>query len=181
MTLQPIIIGLMRQLELRRKLICISLHLVGLSLILWAMAKLWMSEATTLSKLGEFLGIISRALVSSTYLMRSRQSDSSLFVITVKRITPSLVPWGTPRFSVCNIHIFLSFLGSLLKQCILFEIFLQFSLPPPYTKLKLGKNSGYTRPTLFVGWGEGGWTCVHWKSPQKRKNVPRLLSMIVDI
>ena len=51
----------------------------------------------------------------------------------------------------CNIHIFLSFLGSLLKQCILFEIFLQFSLPPPYTKLKLGKNSGYTRPTLFVG------------------------------
>ena len=59
-----------------------------------------MSEATTLSKLGEFLGIISRALVSSTYLMRSRQSDSSLFVITVKRITPSLVPWGTPPFSV---------------------------------------------------------------------------------
>ena len=40
----------------------------------------------------------------------------------------------------CNIHIFLSFLGSLLKQCILFEIFLQFSLPPPYTKLKLGKK-----------------------------------------
>ena len=27
--------------------------------------------------------------------------------------------------------------------------------PPPYTKLKLGKNFGYTRPTLFVGWGEG--------------------------
>ena len=111
-----------------------------------------MSEATTLSKLGEFPGIISRALVSSTYLMRSRQSDSSLFVITVKRITPSLVPWGTPRFSVCNIHIFLSFLGSLLKQCILFEIFLQFSLPPPYTKLKLGKIlDTRTRPTLFVG------------------------------
>ena len=29
-------------------------------------------------------------------------------------------------------------------------------------------------------WGEGrGWTCVHWKTPQKRKSVPRLLSMIV--
>ena len=25
--------------------------------------------------------------------------------------------------------------------------------PPPYTKLKIGKNSGYTRPTLFVGCG----------------------------
>ena len=36
---------------------------------------------------------------------------------------------------------------SLLKQCSVFEILLQFSLPPPYTQLKLGKNSGYTRPT----------------------------------
>ena len=64
-------------------------------------------------------------------------------------------PGQTSLGQYCNIHIFLSFLSSLLKQCILFEIFLQFSLPPPYTKLKLGKNSGYTRPTLFVGWGEG--------------------------
>ena len=78
-----------------------------------------------------------------------------------------------------NIHIFLSFVGSLLKQCILFEIFLQFSLSPPYTKLKLGKNFGYMRPTLFVGWGERGWTCVNWKMPRKGKSVPRLLSMIV--
>ena len=44
----------------------------------------------------------------------------------------------------CNIHIFLSFLGSILKQCIIFKIFLPFSLPPPYTKLKLGKNCRYT-------------------------------------
>ena len=48
-----------------------------------------------------------------------------------------------------NIHIF------SVIQCILFKIFLQFSLPPPYTMLKFGKNSGYTRPTLFVGRGEG--------------------------
>ena len=40
----------------------------------------------------------------------------------------------------CIIHIFLSFLGSLIKQCTPFEIFLQFSLPQPYTKLKLGKK-----------------------------------------
>ena len=69
----------------------------------------------------------------------------------------------------CNIHIFLSFLGSLLKQCILFEIFLQFSLPPPYTKLKLGKNSGYTRPTLFVGWGEGLDLCELENAPEMQK------------
>ena len=55
----------------------------------------------------------------------------------------------------CNIHISLSFLGSLFKQCTLLEIFLQFSLPSPYTKLKLRKNCGYTSPTLFVGWREG--------------------------
>ena len=29
-------------------------------------------------------------------------------------------------------------------------------------------------------WGEGrGWTCVNWKTSQKHKSVPRLLSMIV--
>ena len=64
-------------------------------------------------------------------------------------------PGQTSLGQYCNIHIFLSFLGSLLKQCIHFEIFLHFSLPWPYTKMKLGKNSEYTRPTLFVRWGEG--------------------------
>ena len=54
----------------------------------------------------------------------------------------------------CNIHFFLSFLGSLIKQCILFEIFLQFS-PQPIQSWNSENNSGYTRPTLFVGWGEG--------------------------
>ena len=76
----------------------------------------------------------------------------------------------------CNIHIFLSLLGSLLKQCILFESFLQFSLPPPYTKLKLRKNSGYTHPTLFVGGGVG----PVWIGKKPRNaSVPRLLSMII--
>ena len=54
----------------------------------------------------------------------------------------------------CNIYIFLSFLGSLIKQYILFEIFLQFSFPPPYTKLKLGKILE-TRVQHCL-WGEGG-------------------------
>ena len=71
-------------------------------------------------------------------------------------------------------------LGSLLKQRILSEIFLPFSLPPPYTKLKLAKKIVDTRVQHCL-WGEGrGWTCVNWKTPQKRKSVPRLLSMIVD-
>ena len=60
-------------------------------------------------------------------------------------------PWNSNAIVI----FFLSLLGSLIKQGILFEIFLQFSLPPPYIKLKLGKNSGYTLQTLFVGRGEG--------------------------
>ena len=69
-------------------------------------------------------------------------------------------------------------LGSLIKQCILFEIFLQVSLPPPYTKLNLGKNSGYTRPMLFAGWGEGLGQ-GELENAQKCRRVPTLLSMIV--
>ena len=53
-----------------------------------------------------------------------------------------------------------------LKQCILFEIFLRLSLPPPYTKLKLGENSGYTRPTFFVWWGEGLDLCELENAPE---------------
>ena len=78
----------------------------------------------------------------------------------------------------CNIRTFLSFLGSLLEWCILFENFLQFSLPPPYTKLKLEKNSGYRRPTLFVGWGEGLDLCELENATEMKVN-PILLSMIV--
>ena len=66
-----------------------------------------------------------------------------------------------------------SFLGSLLKRCILFENVLQFSLPPPYTKLKLEKILD-TRVQYCLR-GEGsGWTWVSWQTPQKCKNVPRL-------
>ena len=80
-----------------------------------------------------------------------------------------------------NIHIFLSFLGSLSKTVHHFRNVFAVLPPPPYTKLKLAKNSGYTRPTLFVGWGQGLWICMNWKTPSKRKSVPRLLSMIVAV
>ena len=77
-----------------------------------------------------------------------------------------------------NIQIFLSFLGSLLKRCILFEILLQFSLPHLIQSWNAEKILD-TRVQHYL-WGEGkGWNCVNWKTPQKRKSVPRLLSMIV--
>ena len=45
-------------------------------------------------------------------------------------------------------------------------------------ELKLWKNSGYTRPTLFVGWGEGLDLCELENAPEIQK-CSRLLSMIV--
>ena len=58
-------------------------------------------------------------------------------------------PWDSTAI------LYFSVISRFPLKTVLFEIFLQFSLPPPYTKLKLEKNSGYTRPTLFVGWGKG--------------------------
>ena len=73
-----------------------------------------------------------------------------------------------------NIHIFLSFLGSLIKQCILFEIFLQFSLPQPIQSWNSEKNSGYTRPTFFVGWGEGLDLC-ELENAEEMQKCPKTL------
>ena len=56
-----------------------------------------------------------------------------------------------------------------LKTVHPFRNFLAVLPPPPYTKLKLGKNSGYTRPTLFVGWGEGLDLCELENAPETQK------------
>ena len=71
-----------------------------------------------------------------------------------------------------DLYIVLSFVGSLLKQCMLFEIFLQFSLPPSCAKLKLRKNFGYTCPTLFEGWGEGLDLCELENAPERQRKAP---------
>ena len=67
----------------------------------------------------------------------------------------------------CNIHIFLSFLGSLLKQCHPFQNLLAV-LPPPHPiqsrkSVKI-QDSRYTRPT----WVREGWACVNWKTSQRK-------------
>ena len=60
-----------------------------------------------------------------------------------------------------------------------FRNFLAVVPPPPYTKLKIEKNSGYIHPTLFVVWGKGLDLC-EVENTQKCKSVPRLLSMILN-
>ena len=57
-----------------------------------------------------------------------------------------------------------------------FEIFLQFFLPPPCTKLKLRKKFWIHASNVVC---EGrGWACMNWKTPQKCTSVQRILSMI---
>ena len=74
-------------------------------------------------------------------------------------------PWDSDAIFIFFCH----FLGSFIKQCFLFEIFLHFSppLPPqPHTKFRLRKNSGCTCPTLFVGWGERLGLCELENAPE---------------
>ena len=76
-------------------------------------------------------------------------------------------PWD----SHCNIHMFLSFLVSLLKRCILFENFSQFSLPSPYTKSKLEKKFWIYASNIVCGERGGGGVGPVWigKRPRKAK------------
>ena len=53
-------------------------------------------------------------------------------------------------------------MGTLTETVLPNEKYSAVSLPAPYTKLKLGENSGNTRPTLFVEWGKGLGMC-HFK------------------
>ena len=41
--------------------------------------------------------------------------------------------------------------------------------PHPIQSWNSEKNSGYTRPTLFVGWGEGLYLCELENAPEKQK------------
>ena len=82
----------------------------------------------------------------------------------------------------CNIHIFLSFLGSLiLKTVILFETFVQFSLSPTLYNVQ-SWNSEKIQDTHVQHclWGEGRVGPVWTGKCPRNASVPRLLSRIVE-
>ena len=100
--------------------------------------------------------------------LRKQRSQKEQPCITIYSYNPGQNPLGQD----CNIHIFLSFLASLLKQCIVFEIFWQFSSPPLPLPIQSWKKWEKILDTCiqYCLWGEGrGWTCVNWKMPLKRK------------
>ena len=75
------------------------------------------------------------------------------------KIKVNLQSWTKVLGTVMQYSYFFCHSGSLVKQCILFEIFLQFSLPYPIQR----KNSG------LWGEGKGRWACVNWKTPRNAK------------
>ena len=69
--------------------------------------------------------------------------------------------------------------GGTVLQYSYFSVISWFPLKTVHLfELKLWKNSGYTRPTLFVGWGEGLDLCELENALETQK-YPRLLPMIV--
>ena len=87
-----------RSLMYLRKLITICLHFLWFSSIPRADAKAEISFTTNGIKLGEYLGIISKAEVSSTYLILPGQSLSKELMRTANNNGPNFVPWGRPPF-----------------------------------------------------------------------------------
>ena len=66
-----------------------------------------------------------------------------------------------------------------LKTVHTFQNFLAVLPPPTLCKVETSEKILDTRVQHCL-WGEGrGWTCVNWKTSQKRESVPRLLSRIV--
>ena len=66
------------------------------------------------------------------------------------------------------------------RLCILFEIVLQFSLPTLF-KVETWKKFWIYVSNFVCGLRGGFGSCVNWKTPQKCKSVPRLLSMILGL
>ena len=78
----------------------------------------------------------------------------------------------------CNIPFFV-ILGSLIKQCILFEINFSCSSPSPHPIQGWNSEKFWIHPSNIV-WGVRGGVGPVWiGNAQKCKSVPRLLSMIV--
>ena len=76
----------------------------------------------------------------------------------------------------CNIPFFV-ILGSLIKQCILFEINFSCSSPPTLYKVEIQKKFWIHASNIVCG-VRGGVGPVWIGNAQKCKSVPRLLSMI---
>ena len=74
------------------------LHLAGLRRMLLRWEKHWISSTIQFKYDGEFLGMISRIVRSSTYFARLGHVLTRSLTITENSTGPNLVPWGIPPF-----------------------------------------------------------------------------------
>ena len=91
------------------------------------------------------------------------------FILIKRLVSVKLRSWTKVLGTVLQYSYFSVISRFPLKTVHPFRNSLAVLPPPPYTKLKLGKNSGYTRPTLFVGWGEGLDLCELENAPDTQK------------
>ena len=125
--------------------------------------------------------------------LRNRQWDSGFQKEKIPRIPetglPSILLTRRKIGLSVNLQSWTKVLGTVLqysyfswfplKTVHLFRNFLAVLPSPTLYKVETRKKILDTRVQHCL-WGEGrGWTCVNWKTPQKLKRVPRLLSMIV--
>ena len=75
-----------------------ALHLAGLRRMLLQWEKHWISSTIQFKYDGEFLGMISRIVRSSTYFVRLDHVFTRSLTITANSTGPNLVPWGIPPF-----------------------------------------------------------------------------------
>ena len=75
-----------------------ALHLAGLRRMLLQWEKHWISSTIQFKYDGEFLGMISRIVRSSTYFARLDHVFTRSLTITENSTGPNLVPWGIPPF-----------------------------------------------------------------------------------
>ena len=98
---------------------------------------------------------------------RRKNEENGLF----SQNQDSEIPGQKSLGQYCNILMFLSFLGSLLKRCILFETFSQFSLRPTLYKVETRKKILDIRVQHCVWGGGGGGVGPVWleNAPEKQK------------
>ena len=73
----------------------------------------------------------------------------------------------------CNIHIFLSFLGSLLKQCIIFEFVFAVLPPPTLYKVETRKNFWIHASNIVCGVRAGVVDLHELENASKTQKCPK--------
>ena len=132
------------------------------------------------STLGARDFMVTRFLSRPPHLWLKRSAEDVSAWCRPQKILPhagtqgnKLQSWTKVLGTVMQYLYFFVILGSVVKQCILFEIFLQFSLPPTLYKVEPRKNFLDTRVQRCLRGKGRGWARVNWKTPRNAKGSRR--------